>query len=526
MRHLEDLESYLPNDPLCGERTLVSMLRRRAERTPDQVAVECDAGDVTYRKLWNDSERLAGALQSAGVGEGSRVVILSPNTTSFFCAFYGAQRVRATAVPLFHGADDERIREIAELFDARAVVTVMEPSEPLLRGLENRGIACLPIDASGRLAPTEEPGASVPAMLQCTSGTTGEFKGVVLTHGNLMANIRQMITRAKFNPDDTFVSWLPVYHDMGLMMTMIPFYLGARLVMLPISMNTRRWLKAITEHRGTVTAGPDFAYRYALRLTSDPSQYDLSSLRSAVIAAEPVRAQTVLEFERTFGLESVVKPAYGLAEATSAVTFWDGDGPVVVDSGGHVCVGAPLADVAVDIREGGRICVSGPNVSAAYYGHDSHGSWLDTGDIGYLDARGRLFVIGREKHLIIRAGRNFSPLEIERYAGMVKGVLDVAAVGIDVGSFEGEDTHVVCEISKRITREEEFEILRGVIRKVHAGLGTTPRVWLARSRIIPRTYNGKVQYSRLRQMVIDGTLESMNPAGVQSGTEATNRGLS
>jgi methylphosphotriester-DNA--protein-cysteine methyltransferase len=109
---------------------------------------------------------------------------------------------------------------------------------------------------------------------------------------------------------------------------------------------------------------------------------------------------------------------------------------------------------------------------------------------------------------------------------MVKGVLDVAAVGIDVGSFEGEDTHVVCEISKRITREEEFEILRGVIRKVHAGLGTTPRVWLARSRIIPRTYNGKVQYSRLRQMVIDGTLESMNPAGVQSGTEATNRGLS
>jgi fatty-acyl-CoA synthase len=304
---------------------------------------------------------------------------------------------------------------------------------------------------------------------------------------------------------------------MGLMMTMIPFYLGAKLVMLPISMNTRRWLRAIAEHRGTITAGPDFAYRYALRLTSDPGQYDLSSLRSVVIAAEPVRAQTVLEFERTFGLGNVVKPAYGLAEATSAVTFWDG-GPVVADSDGHVCVGTPLSDVAIDIGEAGRIYVSGPNVSPSYYGHEPHGGWLYTGDIGYLDDRGRLFVIGREKNLIIRAGRNFSPLEIERYASMVEGVLDAAAVGIDVGSFEGEDTHVICEISKRTSREEQNEILRSVIKKVHAGLGTTPRVWLARSRIIPRTYNGKIQYSRLRQMVLEGTLETTDAAGMERGT--------
>ena len=286
-------------------------------------------------------------------------------------------------------------------------MTAKEPSEFLLRGLDQRSIAHLPIDAAGHLTPTDEPSSSHPAMLQCTSGTTGEFKGVVLTHANLMANIRQMIAGAQFSPNDTFVSWLPVYHDMGLMMTMIPFYLGAKLVMLPISMNTRRWLRAIEEHRGTITAGPDFAYRYALRLTSDPSRYDLSSLRSAVIAAEPVRAQTVTEFELAFGLGNVFKPAYGLAEATSAVTFW-ADGPVVADADGHVCVGTPLANVGVKIGDAGRIHVSGPNVSPSYYGHETHSDWIYTGDIGYLDDGGRLFVIGREKNLIIRAGRNFS----------------------------------------------------------------------------------------------------------------------
>jgi acyl-CoA synthetase (AMP-forming)/AMP-acid ligase II len=516
MKHLDAMESYLPGDPLRGEQTLVQMLRKRAELTPDRVAVQSDAGEVTYARIWNDCQRLAGALQLAGVGEGSRVVIISANTADFFSAFYGTQLLRATAVPIFHGADDGRTLEMADTFEARALVIAKEPSEPLLRGLGQRGIPCLPISAAGRLAPTDEPSSSCPAMLQCTSGTTGEFKGVVLTHANLLANIRQMIVGAQFNPDDVFVSWLPVYHDMGLMMTMIPFYLGTRLVLLPISMNTRRWLKAIAEHRGTITAGPDFAYRYALRLTSDPSQYDLSSLRSAVIAAEPVRAQTILEFERTFGLGNVVKPAYGLAEATSAVTFWGG-GPVVADADGHVCVGRPLADVAVDIGEAGRIYVSGPNVSPSYHGHEPHGGWLYTGDIGYLDDSGRLFVIAREKNLIIRAGRNFSPLEIERYASMVTGVLDAAALGIDAGSFEGEDTHLVCEISKRATREEQNEIIRSVIKKVYAGLGTTPRVWLARSRIIPRTYNGKIQYSRLRQMILDGTIETTDPAGSESG---------
>ena len=117
MKHLDDMESYLPGDPLRGEQTLIQLLRRRTELTPDRVAVQSDAGDVTYRTIWSDCQRMAGALQLAGVGEDSRVVILSPNTTSFFPAFYGTQLLRAAAVPLFHGADDVRALEIADLFD-------------------------------------------------------------------------------------------------------------------------------------------------------------------------------------------------------------------------------------------------------------------------------------------------------------------------------------------------------------------------------------------------------------------------
>ena len=322
--------------------TLLDLLERRATETPDQAALFWEDSPVSFVSLWEGASRFAAFLIGSGVAPGDRVLVRLPNGPDFFKAFYGIQRAGAVAVPLFPASGDARVAALARLCGARVVVDAAAggPEIPGLRTVSIADSAHSPLDAP---CPAVEPGDL--AFLQYTSGSTGTPKGVMLTHEGLLTNVGQLIEGMALTSSDCFVSWLPVFHDMGLiLMTMVPFFLGAKLVLLPTTLaNPRPWLGAIARHRGTVTAAPDFAYRLVLRHVREPGAFDLSSLRVALNAAEPVRPGTIEAFERAFGLEHVVIAGYGLAEATVGVSTWTPGQAPLVDARGVVSVGHPFS---------------------------------------------------------------------------------------------------------------------------------------------------------------------------------------
>ena len=330
--------------------TLLELLKERAGLAPRQAAFFWDDQPFSFEWLWRGVNRFASELQWRGVGGGARVLICLPNGPDFFLAFYGTQRAGAIPVPLFPASGQARIAAIAELCGAEFLVVPTSAPEDFA------GLRTVSVPGSEDSPPHgsfPDVGPDDIAFLQYTSGSTGTPKGVMLSHRGLLTNAEQMIAGMELSAADCFVSWLPVYHDMGLiLMTMVPFFLGAKLVLLPAAAaNARPWLGAIARHRGTITAAPDFAYRLALRSVRDPGAYDLSSLRVALDAAEPVRPGTLAAFERCFGLRNVLIAGYGLAEATVGVSTWAPGSPPLVDGRGVVSVGHPFAGIDVRIIE-------------------------------------------------------------------------------------------------------------------------------------------------------------------------------
>ena len=514
--------------PQCRPRTLVDLLEQRAALTPQQAAFFWDDQPLSFEALWSDVNRFATLLRAVGVARGDRVLIRLANGPDFFRAFYGALGAGAIAVPLFPASGPERVAALARMCGAHVLV-VPGPGAEEVSGLRAVSVAesagCQPDASPPEVAPDDV------AFLQYTSGSTGSPKGVMLSHEGLITNIGQLIEGMAITASDCFVSWLPVYHDMGLiLMTMVPFYLGAKLVLLPTTLaNPRPWLVAITRHRGTLTAAPDFAYRLVLRYVRDPATYDLSSLRLALNAAEPVRPRTIEDFERAFGLRSAVIAGYGLAEATVGVSTWSPGTPPLVDARGVVSVGRPFRDIDIQIIEDGEplaagrvgeIAVCSPANTRGYYNDPAETArlfWRDayirTGDLGYLDDEGRLFITGRVKNIIKHGGETVFPQEAEQIADRLPFVRRSAAVGIDSGRAEGEQLYVFAEVFKPGGYgEPELQAAAvDLVQAIHAQLGIRPgRVYLLPPHTIPITYNGKTQHTALRDQYLSGELRGRN----------------
>ncbi len=499
--------------------TLGLALDERARHTPDRVALKFEGRERTFRELCDAAASYAAYLVDRGVGPGDRVVLVVPNGIGFFAAFYGAQHLGAVAVPLFHLSRKARIIAIAA--HTRAAAVILGRAMPtkvhakLCAELESLDSQVLLLEdglAFEGAAPPIASDSSALAMLQYTSGSTGAPKGVCLTHANLLANVRQMITAARFTEADVFVSWLPVYHDMGLiLMTMCPLFVGARLVLLPIALNADRWLGTIASEGGTMTAAPDFAYRFCVKFTAKVSNHDLSTLRFALIAAEPIRAKTIAAFEEKYGLHGVLKPGYGLAEVSVAAAFSSLDEPEVqIDDNGAVASGYPLEGteivaevdgVAAPPGVDGELLVRGPSTSAGYFEDPAataaliaHDGFIRTGDIGHLDSDGRVYVTGRKKNIIISAGRNLAPAELEGIAEQLESVVACAAIGLDRGGVEGEQIELFVEVAG----DPDADLGPSIVRAVHDAIGVRPRkVHFVTS--LPRTHNGKIRYPALRQ---------------------------
>jgi acyl-CoA synthetase (AMP-forming)/AMP-acid ligase II len=513
--------------------TLLEVLETRALNQAARRALVFDGEPLHYGELWQDIERFSRHLVSLGISPGDRVVLAVPNSHEFFPVFYGIQRAGAIAVPLFPDSAPSRTFDIAGLCGAEVVVVASdlddqrrkefetlaaEREQTFIRAAEGRESA-----AKATLPPVDREAV---AFIQYTSGSTGDPKGVQISHANLLTNMQQMIAGMEITPEDVFVSWLPVYHDMGLiLMTMVPFLLAARLVLLPTNLRSiRRWMATIADERATFTAAPDFAYRLCLRYIGDPSNYDLSSLRVALNAAEPVRAPTIENFEECFGLPPTMAPAYGLAEATVGVSMWPPQTPFRQDEKGIVSVGRPFPEIEIEIvrdgkpvgaGEAGEIVVRSPANTRGYLSNPRANRELfhaegaiRTGDQGYLDDDGYLYVLGRIKNIIIQAGRNIAPQEVEEAVDSLDVIRRSAAVGIDRGGVEGEQIYVFAELTRQTgSGEAPSEIAVEVVRAIHARIGLRPgRVYLTRPKTIPMTYNGKVQHPLLKKLYLDGTL--------------------
>jgi acyl-CoA synthetase (AMP-forming)/AMP-acid ligase II len=515
-------------------RNQLEILAHHARRSPGRVVFSYLDEDTTFGELWASIEAFAGGLLQRGLNRGDRVVMAQPNGPGFFTAFYGAQRAGAIAVPIAPESGVARIADLAWLCDAAAVAvadsldhTAFDRLADLLGG--ERSLLTVSEGEAAPPAPTVEIRADDIALLQYTSGSTGDPKGVQLTHAGLITNMRQMISGMGITEDDRFVSWLPAHHDMGLiLMTMVPMALAARMILMPTSVRSiRRWLETIADHRATFTAAPDFAYRLSLRFVKEPDSLDLSTLRVALNAAEPVRAGTVRAFEETFGLCNVMCPAYGLAEATVGVSMWGPGREILVDRQGCVSVGTPFPEVEVRIEtkdgvaasgETGEIVVRSPANTRGYWANPEATAALltpdgaiRTGDLGYIDADGNLFMVSRLKNIIIQAGRNIAPREVEEAVEVLDSVRRAAAVGIDRGGTEGEQIYVFVELMPDPATDSGSyqDLVVDVVTAVRDRLGMRPgRVYLLEARSIPMTANGKLRYPALREAYTEGSLRS------------------
>lgn len=519
-----------PHGPIT---TLVDMLAARARGAPDAPAFTFRGRATTYGDVWDDAGRVASLLHRAGLPPGGTVVLALPNGAAFFSAFYGAQRAGGTAVPVFPGLGPRRLAAAAQACGAGVVVHAAggDRAGDIEAAASSRGIrAVRPADwhESDPSAPPVEVGADDIAFVQYTSGTTGEPKGVLITQANLLTNIRQLIAGMAISRRDRFVSWLPVYHDMGLiLMTMVPFSLGAELHLLPTSLgDVSAWLETIERTGATVTAAPDFAYRLCLRQVPGPGRFDLSSLRMALNAAEPVRAGTIAEFETRFGLDGVMVAGYGLAEATVGVSTWPPGSTPRVDGRGFVSVGPPFPGVEIRIAADGEdappgstgeILVASTANAAGYLGDPEEtervfgvDGYVRTGDLGHLDRDGNLYVVGRKKNIIIQGGRNLAPQEMVEIVDDRPGVRLSAVVGIDRGGIEGEQAHVFAEVREDVVPPEGHHALAVEISAdIHRELGIRPgRVHLLERGSIPLTHTGKIRHAALRDSFLNGDLHA------------------
>jgi acyl-CoA synthetase (AMP-forming)/AMP-acid ligase II len=521
--------------------TLTEMMRRRAEATPDLPYFHLFGDTVSYARLWRESARYAAGLATHGVRAGDKVCLIYPTCAEFFYTFFGTLRIGAVPVPLYPTLGVEPTAAIFENSEAVAIATIgwFRPSvEQSIALAGTRATILEPpdLEVDGPAPKFVDASEHDLAFLQYTSGSTGLPRGVMLTHGNVVRTTWFMGEAAGVTPEDRVVSWLPLYHDMGLIgISFTPPLTATPIWLLPPDLkNPRDWLNTITEVRATFTVSPDFGYRNCVRNVRDTSVIDLTSLRSALSGAEPVRPSTIEAFEGHFGLKNVVRPCYGLAEATLAVAISPRGASRRLDpSGRFVSVGKPCpgvslrivtplepdapvtppTDLPADVE--GEICVQSPGVMQGYYNNPEAsarvlmpGGWLRTGDLGYVDRDGFLFVTGRLKDLMILGGENVVPGDIEEVVDHVSGVRYSAAVGIDSERTGTQRLFVVAEVRDEGADDHvQQQLVKSIVARVHDARGHRPsRVLLVRSGTIPKTSSGKIQRSRVAEMVRSGAI--------------------
>ncbi len=564
--------------------TLHETLWRRAMAEPDRVQswVREDDGrehTISYGRLLDAARVLAGGLRERSVRRGDAVALMLPTGFDFLRSFQGILIAGAIPVPIYPPARLDRLEEYATrqsaiLKDAgvKLMITVgralpvaalLRPSVPSLAHV----VTADELSEAGIAYGAPEGRGEDPAFIQYTSGSTGHPKGVLLTHANLLANIRAISAGLQAGPSDVGASWLPLYHDMGLigswlfcMTDGLPIALLSPLAFLA---RPERWLWTIHERRATLSAAPNFAYELLARRVSEAAieGLDLSSWRCALNGAEPVNPDTQDRFVNRFApygfRREAFMPVYGLAENSVAVCF----PPVLrgprIDRVARaafaserraevaqpddtaamrfVSVGRAVQGHEVRVvdeaggelpeRRVGRLIFRGPSMTAGYFKQPEataamsvSGGFYDSGDLAYA-AEGEIYITGRSKDLIIKGGRNLVPQEVEELAAGVQGIRRGCVVAFGVWSEATATESLVVVAETRATSGDKRDALvAAVMERVAEGTGVPPdHVALVAPGAVPKTSSGKIRRAATKELYEKGQI------GRPSGTSLTQR---
>jgi fatty-acyl-CoA synthase len=505
----------------------------------------------TWGEVHERARRVAGGLAAAGIGHGDAVGVLAGAPVEIAPTAQGLW-MRGASLTMLHQPTPRTDLQlwahdtatIINMIEARAVI-ISDPFMAAAPVLEELGVLVLTVEqllAADPIDPVET-GEDDLALMQLTSGSTGSPKAVQITHRNLVSNAEAMFIGAKYQVDtDVMISWLPLFHDMGMIgFLTVPMYFGAELVKVtPMDFlrDTLLWAKLIDKYKGTMTAAPNFAYAlFAKRLRNQakPGQFDLSTLRFALSGAEPVEpadVEDLCDAGKPFGLPpEAILPAYGMAETTLAVSFSEVGAGLVVDEVDTDLLAAlrravpatkgntrrlaslgPLLEglearvideqgTVMPARGVGIIELRGEPLTPGYVtmggfvsALDEHG-WYDTGDLGYQMENGHVVVCGRVKDVIIMAGRNIYPTDIERAAGRVEGVRPGCAVAVRLDAGHSRESFAVAVESN--AHQDPVEVRRiehQVAHEVVAEVDVRPRnVVVLGPGSIPKTPSGKLR---------------------------------
>jgi amino acid adenylation domain-containing protein len=563
---------------------LVTVLQSRSAAEPWRrafrfVAAEPSTASLTYGELDSRARGIGSHLGAVGA-RGEPVLIVYAPGLEYIAALFGCWYAGAIAVPAYPPRGDRlaaRLHGIAASSGARFALTSRAELDPIERADGSRALGNLHWVATDDLAAPDSqvmaalspPGPDTIALLQYTSGSTSAPKGVVLTHAHFIQNIEAIADRAELTSDDRVVSWLPPYHDMGLVTgILLPIVLGSEATLMsPAAFLQRphRWLQAITDFRATASAAPNFAYELCTRRITrqQRSRLDLSAWRTASVGAERIRPETMERFASAFAevgfRKSSLKPCYGLAEATLGVSLGAkgtsllaepidarelASGRVVPAQEGSPAVtvvgcGSPLggADVRIvdpetrrpkDDGELGEVWVHTPSIGLGYWGRTTEEddlvfrarietgapanepamAYLRTGDLGFLRG-GELYITGRIKDLIILSGLNHHPEDIEATVESSHPAPHVAGtVAFSLLEVDGEERLVIVHEVARDASTDLSDIAKTIRGAVASGHELSLHdVVLVAPGSVPKTSSGKVQRGLCRSLYQDGRLK-------------------
>ena len=554
------------------EKTYVEILEnnRKADRTVTFIEGESSERRLTYGEVHERALGILYHLQAMGAGRGDKMIIFLNNNEQFLDGFWAALCGGIVPVPLGVGISDEHRHKLLRVarkigkpllytdtrnLERLAALAAEVGETALFDELKSRCFLVETITDISRPGKLHRPAPDDLAFIQFSSGSTSEPKGVMLTHGNLVANTAGATAAGKFGDQDVSLSWMPLTHDMGLIgLYLIQFANRVNINLMPTDLFVRRpilWLQMASRKRVTLTCSPNFGYRHLLKVLGNRrlDDVDLSSIRQIYNGAEPISVRLCDEFMRALaytGLKhSAMFPVYGLAEACLAVTFppldadyrWIRVNRRALGVGSQIelnpqdakdvlelmCVGQAVPNTTVRIADDaraplpegrvGHILIGGPSVTRGYFADQEETArviapqgWVDTGDLGVLH-EGSLYITGRAKEIIFINGMNYYPHDLENIATRAPG-LDlnkVAAAGVAKPGSQGEE--LVVFVLHRGSLEDFLPTAAAVSRLIneHTGLEVAQVIPVKR---IPKTTSGKVQRHLLEQAHIDGEFDA------------------